>query len=380
MTANPTQTLVPHSAGELAVSAAASQAKALVEAKFTMAIHRPRSMADVRATILSACKRPKFAEIARYRKPVGGGQSVSGPSIRFAEEAVRAMGNVDVQTNLLFEDDEKRLVRISVIDLETNTTYGDDVAISKLIERKQGNLRGREVVSERKNSANETVFICKATEDELAIKMAAAKSKVIRNSGLRLVPSDIVEEAMEHVNRTLSGEGGDPKAEAKKVLDAMGTMGVKPKDVEKYLGHSPDAMSPAEIANLREIYTAIKEGEATWASFLDGQPGPDDPPPLSKKEPGNATTPPAPNPGGEPESGGDTPADEPAELTDHILSKLKDEGITEGQFLAVLKSLGHAKKSATHLSEVLSGVLVGVLDDWETFLALAKDHMVKAGK
>lgn len=256
-----------HAAGELAVANVSAQAKATIEAKFTIALHRPRDLNVTRRALLDAAKRPRFAEAARYKKPVGR-DFIEGPSIRFAEEAIRALTNVDVATILLFEDERKRLVRITVTDLETNISYGDDVSINKTVERKPGNLRGREVLEERTNSQGEKVCICAATEDELANKIAAAKSKVIRNSGLRVVPSDIVEEAMEVVAATLANGGEDPKAAAKKLVDAFASVGVKAQDLAAFLGHSADTLSPKEVADLRLHYTALKEGETTWREII----------------------------------------------------------------------------------------------------------------
>lgn len=257
--------------GELASSASAAQAKALVEAKFVMAMHRPRSLLQVRSAILDACKRPKFAERAWYAKPVGkkNGQQqyVYGPSIRFAEEAIRAMTNVSVMPTILHEDDEKRILHIDVIDLETNTSYGDTVTITKTIERKDN--RGRDVVSERVNSYGDKVYIVVATEDEITVKMNAAKSKIIRNSGLRLVPQDLIEEADEQVQKTLNEGGEDPKAAAKKIADSFAEIGVKPADLQGFLGHSLESCSPPELKTLRGMYSAIRDGEAKWADYLE---------------------------------------------------------------------------------------------------------------
>ncbi|WP_218821786.1 hypothetical protein, partial [Staphylococcus aureus] len=49
-----------------------------------------------------------------------------------------------------FEDEQKEIHRVSVTDLESNTTYPQDVKINKTVERQ--NSAGREIVSERINS------------------------------------------------------------------------------------------------------------------------------------------------------------------------------------------------------------------------------------
>lgn len=252
---------------ELAVASSAAQAKALVEAKYTIAMHRPRDIMQVRDRILAACKRPMFAERVQYRKPVGGGNFISGPSIRFAEECLRAMTNVDIQSTVVFEDAEKMVVRITAIDLETNTSYGDDVFISKTVERLQP--KDREVISTRTNSQGKIVYLVACTADELMIKMAAAKSKVMRNNGLRLVPSDIVEEAIETAKHTVEHGGEDREARAKKTADAFSEIGVKPGDLKAFLGVEITAASPRQLSELREIYAAIRDGDTTWKAVVD---------------------------------------------------------------------------------------------------------------
>src|SRR6185436_4716998 len=112
--------------GEVASAAVAAKAEAIAKARYVMAYNRPRNINQARITILEACKRPAFAEVARYNKPVGGG-TIDGFSIRFAEEAIKAMTNVAVDSTTLFEDSEKRIVQVSVTDLEANVTYGKDI-------------------------------------------------------------------------------------------------------------------------------------------------------------------------------------------------------------------------------------------------------------
>ena len=263
-----TSTLVSSikSSGELAASSATAHSKALVEAKYIMALQRPRNILAARDKILEACARPGFAAAAWYAKPVGGGK-VRGPSIRFAETAIQCMTNITVMPTIVYEDREKLVLDVQVIDLESNTSYGDQVTLSKTVERKD--KKGREVVGERTNSYGETVYIVLATEDEMANKTNAAKSKIIRNSGLRLIPQDLIEEAEWAVRETLEKGGDDPAKEKKRMADAFSFIGIKPAELEKYLGHSIDSISPAELNDLREVYQTLKDGEAKWTDYVE---------------------------------------------------------------------------------------------------------------
>lgn len=252
--------------GELAASSATSHSKALVEAKYIMALQRPRNILAVRDKILEACARPGFAGSAWYSKPVGNSK-VRGPSIRFAETAIQCMTNITVMPSIVYEDREKLVLDVQVIDLESNTSYGDQVTLSKTVERRES--KGREVVGERTNTFGDKVFIVLATEDEMANKTNSAKSKIIRNSGLRLIPQDLIEEAEWAVRETLEKGGDDPAKEKKRMADAFSFIGIKPAELEKYLGHSVDSISPAELSDLREVYSTLKDGEAKWSDYVD---------------------------------------------------------------------------------------------------------------
>lgn len=252
---------------ETAAVAAAEQARAHVEARYVMALRRPRDINTVRVRLLTDCKRPAFAEVALYSKPTGG-KSIVGPSIRLAEAALRHMGNVEQDNQTIFDDANKRIVRVSVTDLESNTTYATEVTIDKTVERK--NPKDRTVVSKRTNSYNESVYLVVATEDELLQKVNSLVSKAMRTNGLRLVPGDILEEAMRLVRTTLAeGIKKDPDAARKRMADAFAENGIMPNQLVEFLGYPFEQISAADAATLHGIYTAIKEGDTTWAAVME---------------------------------------------------------------------------------------------------------------
>ncbi len=251
-----------------AAVAAAEAAKARIQAAYIMAMQRPRSYDQSRVKILEACSRPSFAEKVEYSKPVGGGRPIVGPSIRFAELALREWGNIAYENQVVYDDETTRRINVTITDLETNTTFSASIQINKTVERKKS--EGREVMSERINSYGEKVFIVKATEDEIANKQGAAVSKSLRNEGLRLIPQDIIEEALEKARETVNRKDkADPDAARKKLADAFAAIRVMPSDLEAYLQHPLSQTSPAELQELRSIYQTIRDGEAKWIDFVN---------------------------------------------------------------------------------------------------------------
>lgn len=256
---------------ETASSAVAAQAKAMVESRYVMALKQPRNWDQVRQDVIAECRRPGFAhnKSAYYRKPIGAG--VEGLGIRFVEVALRCMTNVLVETTMIFEDDTKEIHRVTVTDLEANTTYPLDVRVSKTVERSKPMDDGS-YISVRTNSKKQFVYTVPANDDDLLNKRAALISKAIRTLGLRIIPGDIQDEAEAEIKRIrVDRAAKDPNAERKAIVDAFGELGVKASDLVDYLGHSLEQCSPAQLVDLRGIYGAIRDGEATWKSVIENK-------------------------------------------------------------------------------------------------------------
>ncbi len=255
--------------GETASTAAAVQAKTQVEARYMMAMHQPRSVMQFRQKLLDACKRPRFAQTSRYSKPVGK-ERIVGWSIRFAEECARCLGNLLVESAVIYDDSQIRLVRVMVTDLEANLTYPTDVTVAKTVERKFLK-KGQQAIRTRINSNGEPVHIVEATDDDILNKQNALVSKAIRTAVLRVVPGDILEEAEEEVLATTRNEDAkDPADKAKKIADAFYTYGVTAAQIEKVLGHSLSVVNPAEVTMMRTWITAMKDGDTTWREIEEG--------------------------------------------------------------------------------------------------------------
>lgn len=256
---------------ETASTAIAAQSKAMVESRYIMAMRNPRNWDAVRQDLIKECKRPSFAnnKSAYYIKPIGNG--VEGLGIRFVEVALRCMKNVLVETTMIFEDETKEVHRVSVTDLEANITYPLDVRVSKTVERSKPNSDGS-YISVRKNSYGKDVFTVLGTDDDLLNKRGALISKAIRTIGLRIIPGDLCDEAEEIIKRIRLDEAArDPDAERKRIVDAFATIGVTATDLIGYLGHGLEKCSPAQIVELRGIFGAVKDGEATWKSVMDNK-------------------------------------------------------------------------------------------------------------
>ena len=265
---------------EVASIAMAAKVKANIEAACIMAERHPRDMLQVRAQLLQECARPRFAEKARYklprtrwnpetqqREPV----EITGFSIRFAEAAIRYMGNMSGSSEVVYEDDEKMTLNVTVRDYERNSILEEVVIVSKTVE-KSFLRKGDNPISSRMNSQNKVVYTLAATVDEITQRKNQLVSKALRTLVLRLLPADIKEECEERCIEVANDQfAKDPSAEIKKVVDTFGKIRVMPAQLAEYLGHAVDSVDVNELQLLRGIYQAISDGDATWAEVLEAR-------------------------------------------------------------------------------------------------------------
>ena len=268
---------------ELAVNASANgaaiaAARTQIEARFALAHRRPRVWEDVRIRLTNDCKRPGFANSARYRKPAGKKRDdngnwvdafIEGPSARFAEAAFRNMGNAEIQAQIIYDDSQQRTVRIVATDLETNATSSVEITVEKTVERSKLK-QGQAALSSRMNSYGDRVFLLQATDDETHNKVNSQVSKARRNLILQLLPADITEECMDLCVATMRHQDAkDPDAARRSLLDAFAGIGVMPSALEAYLDHDTSLLLPIELETLRAIFVAIRDGEATWKAVME---------------------------------------------------------------------------------------------------------------
>jgi hypothetical protein len=265
--------------GNSSALVAAESAKARVQAAYQIAMYSPRDEDVARQKILDACKRPRFADAAIYAKPVGG-TKIEGPSIRFAEEALRLWKNIFTDTNVIYEDDMVRRMKIVIVDLESNVTYGKEISIPKTVERKSG--AGREILGSRKNTKGEKVYIVKSTADEMHNTQESLISKVVRNEGLRHIPADILEEALDKCKETSrKRDAEDPMSSIKAVQDIFyNKLGIDAHQLDEYVtlrfdtklaslaGATETARAVEILKDVRGVYTALLSGDAKWSDYV----------------------------------------------------------------------------------------------------------------
>lgn len=246
---------------ELAPTSAAAVAQHEIQSSFIIARQFPRNEQLAFRRMADACEFLSFAEKAYYRYPRGKkkderGQWVDnyvvGPSVYLAREAARLFGNLRVGTEIVRDDEEARQIRAYALDLETNARFSADDEFRKLVQRKRDGV---------------TQWV---TPDERDLRELTNKHAAIseRNCILKLVPKyvvdDLVEKAQDAVRAAVEK---NIKGAVEKMQRTFGDIGVKVKDLEAKLGHPLSAITADEVTELRGVYSAIRDGQTTWAEY-----------------------------------------------------------------------------------------------------------------
>lgn len=221
---------------------ATDQARAVaeVQAALVIAASRPRNELRARDRLLQACQRVNLASGALYQYSRGG-TAISGPSIRLAEAAARAWGNMTYGFRELSRRTGESECEAYAWDLETNTKAVRQFAVRHRRDTKKG---GYDLTDER----------------DIYELMANYAQRRVRAAILEIIPGDIMEDAVSECEKTMKSNVGNATEAAAKLIHAFAEMGIPREAIEKRLGHRVDAIQPAQIIAFRKIYTSIKDG------------------------------------------------------------------------------------------------------------------------
>jgi len=243
--------LVRQDQGQLSVETSRSLQE--VQGQIVMAKKFPRSIPQVLANILEACKRKGLAETAMYSYPRGG-QQVTGPSIRLAEELARNFGNLDYGVKELENKDGESVVMAYCWDLETN-------------------VRQTKVFTVKHERYSKKKGIEKLTESRDIYELIANNgARRMRACVLGVIPGYIVEEAVDACDRTMRETvSKEPLSDRiAKMIASFKEFGVTQEMIETRLGHKIEATNPTEVVSLGKIFNSLKDGQsgvADWFSF-----------------------------------------------------------------------------------------------------------------
>lgn len=241
------------------VAIEASRAIAEAQGKLVIAKRFPRNEVEAYAKAMEACQRPTMAAKAFYSFPRGG-QTVEGPTIRFAEELARCWGNIDYGIKELSQDDGKSEMQAYAWDLETNAQSVQNFT----------NPHQREKTDKKTKTV--TMETLKSQRD-IYENNANMATRRLRSRILAILPSWFVEDAIEECKKTLAGRNDTPLIDrVKKMVVAFAKIGVTQEQIEKRLKKKIDTMNADDFVEYTGIYNAIKQGESKIVEWFESDP------------------------------------------------------------------------------------------------------------
>lgn len=235
------------------VAIEASRAIAEAQGKLVIAKRFPRDEVQAYSKMMEACRRPAMAEKAFYSFPRGG-QTVEGPTIRFAEELARCWGNIDYGIKELSQDEGKSEMQAYAWDLETNAQSVQN--FTNPHQREQGKK-----------------MVALTSQRDIYENNANMATRRLRSRILAILPSWFVDSAIAECKRTLAGNNEIPLTDrVKKMVVAFSCLGVTQEQLEHRLKRRIDTMSAEDFVEYTGIYNAIKNGESKASAWFSAAP------------------------------------------------------------------------------------------------------------
>lgn len=233
-----------------AVTIESSRAVAEAQGKLVIAKQFPRNEQLAYAKAMEACKRKSLAEKAMYSYPRSG-STISGPSIRLAEELARCWGNIDFGIKELSQKDGESEMQAYCWDMETNTMSSQTFVVAHV----------------RDTTSGKTILTKQRDIYENNANMAGRR---LRARILAVLPPDLVEAAVNECKKTLAGNNDTPLIDRiNNMVVAFKKFGVKIDTIEKRLNRKIDTMTAEDISEYIGIYNSLKDGNSSVSDWFD---------------------------------------------------------------------------------------------------------------
>ena len=239
--AAPTSGAVSHPVADQA-TAGTDQARAVAEVQAALMIARmnPRDPVKAMDRILNNCTRPTLANAATYAYSRGG-TDITGPTIRLAEAIAQGWGNIQYGIREISQSGSISTVAAYAWDVETNTR--------------------REVVFQvpHRRDTKKGSYAIKDSRDvyELVANQGARR---LRACILGVIPGDVVEAALEQCAVTQRAHVDMTPEGLQKLVEGFARFGISKAQIEKRIQRRIDAIQPAQVISLRNIWRSINTG------------------------------------------------------------------------------------------------------------------------
>jgi len=326
-------------------AAAVARATQEIQAALVIAQRFPRDEIKSKSRILEACRRKELAEVAEYEYSRGGTR-ITGPTIDLLRAIANRWGNIRYGWTEVERRDGQSLVRCFAWDMQSNGQAERTFAIKHWRDTQSG---GYALDDERD--------IYEVIANQAARRVRACLEEVI--------DADIVSSAVDTCRTTLkTGEKTPLSDRAVQMVTAFAEFGVTQPMIETRLGNKLEAVSENQLASLRRVFKAMKDGvgkredyfkpESTKPEFNQAQP-------AAAASAAPASAEPATNGGGFNPLKAVRGLCKMAKIKEgELLAKLAADGTTDGS---------HGSLEELALSQGGKEILKSLAEDWADFIA-----------
>lgn len=301
-----------------------AQERAQIDTQIATAKRYPRNVAQVRTKMLSIATLDEATAAACFYTLPRGGKTVQGPSVRLAEIAVSAYGNIRAATRILSVhtgENPHATVQAVCHDLEGNVFFS---------------VEKRRRITTKKNRDGTRRPV---DDDDIQLAVNAGSAIAFRDAVFKVVPGALVKPVLEQAMKVAVGDVKSLGKKRDQVLSRLKQMGVLEAQILSAVGVAKvEEIDADKLSELIGIGTALKDGNITLEEAF---------PPVApavsktvfrKPDPVVETTPtPAPEPSTPPPSVGDeAPHAAPVEAQEHrdLFAIITGAGATFDTFLA----------------------------------------------
>ena len=232
-------------------TAASDQARAVAEVQAALMIARmnPRDPVKAMDRILNACTRPTLANAATYSYSRGG-SDITGPTIRLAEAIAQGWGNIQYGIREISQGKNVSTVESYAWDVETNTRR----QVVFQVAHKRDTRKGTKILTDSRD-----IY-------ELIANQGARR---LRACILGVIPGDVVEAALAQCAVTQRAHVDMTPEGLQKLVESFATFGVSKSQIEKRIQRRLDAIQPAQVLSLRNIYRSLRDGMSVPADWFE---------------------------------------------------------------------------------------------------------------
>jgi len=241
----PTRQPAPTAAAET------DQARAIAEVQGQMILAKkfPRDEIRARDKILNSCMRKGLAEVSQFSFSRAGNE-VTGPSIDLLTVIAAHWGNLLHSWRELSRSNGQSEIEAFAWDMETNTKVSRTLTVKHIRDTK----KGAKVVTEERDI------------NELCANWA---SRWVRTCLEKIIPPDIIDDAVNQCNATLNSNAEVTPERIKNMVEQFAEFGVTKEMIEARIQRRLDAMTPSQLVSISRIYKSLKDGMGKPEDWFD---------------------------------------------------------------------------------------------------------------